>query len=106
MKQPHFRQFPGSGRPESRSPGVPVRPVPGWRLPSGQLLVEYALRAGFVSSPLLLRWPLVTPELAEAEVSSLLRLENAVGRESSTAAAESRPARKRTATRAAVAEGN
>jgi len=37
----------------------PVRPVPGWRLPSGQLLVEYALRAGLASSPLLVRLPLL-----------------------------------------------
>ena len=37
----------------------PVRPVPGWRLPSGQLLVEYALRAGLASSPLLVRLPLI-----------------------------------------------
>ena len=37
----------------------PVRPVPGWRLPSGQLLVEYALRAGLASSQLLVRLPLL-----------------------------------------------
>src|SRR4051812_38715175 len=47
---------PAPGRAMSEPP---VRPVPGWRLPSGQLLVEYALRAGLASSPLLVRLPLL-----------------------------------------------
>jgi hypothetical protein len=45
------------------APAAPVRPAPGWRLPSGQLLVEYALRSGFASSPLLVRLPLMGAEV-------------------------------------------
>jgi hypothetical protein len=45
----------------------PVRPVPGWRLPSGQLLVEYALRAGLASSPLLVRLPLLGGSAANGQ---------------------------------------
>ncbi len=65
-----------------RAPGrglsdPPVRPLPGWRLPSGQLLVEYALRGGLASSPLLVRLPLLggsagsAGAVARASLSSL-----------------------------------
>jgi hypothetical protein len=103
MKQPKMRQFPGSKAPDGRALPVPVRPVPGWRLPSGQLLVEYALRAGFASSPLLLRWPLVTPEAMETSMggSSLVNLDRAVSRTGSKASSPSG----RNAAKVALAEG-
>jgi hypothetical protein len=92
MKPPKLRQFPGSRSAPAKSALAPVRPVPGWRLPSGQLLVEYALRAGFVSSPLLLRWPLVTPDAAEIDfgLTSLGKLESGVAGRGTVAVSKGR----------------
>jgi hypothetical protein len=69
------------GRPNA--PAAPVRPAPGWRLPSGQLLVEYALRAGFASSPLLVRLPLTGSDVepgGAAAAGSASRLMQRSGR--------------------------
>jgi hypothetical protein len=104
---------PGGGRRDSRSslPG----PSAGWRLPSGQLLVEYALQTCFTGSPFD-RTPFhadkdlaaqARPDVPAGEetlvTQGVHRLQSAINRESAEAAspaskraAESRPGKERT----------
>lgn len=103
----------GNGRRESRSslPG----PSAGWRLPSGQLLVEYALQTCFTGSPFD-RSPFQTEKEGEAEIQSgvptasetlitqgLHSLQAAVSREASTITS---PAPRRTSAARSNASSN
>jgi hypothetical protein len=51
---------------QGAGPNAPRFGVPGaaWRLPSGQLLVEYALSACFTAPSLLARFPYTAPAVA------------------------------------------
>jgi len=49
-------QRPGSGVKGSKKPAPayrPLEPDDGWRMPSGEDLISFALNAGLVASPLL-----------------------------------------------------
>jgi hypothetical protein len=59
---------------QGASPNAPRFGVPGaaWRLPSGQLLVEYALSACFTAPSLLARFPYAAPAMAAEDQSGLV----------------------------------